>query len=59
MSTIIDSQTAESAMVAEWLPPLGTVYRLRVEQYEAMVLAGVFTKHDRLHLINGMQECAS
>jgi Uma2 family endonuclease len=54
MSTIIDSQTAESGLVTEWLPPPRSVYRLSVEQYEAMVLSGVFTKHDRLHLINGM-----
>jgi hypothetical protein len=59
MSTIVDSQTAESGPVTEWLPPPGSVYRLSVEQYEAMVLSGVFTKHDRLHLINGMLECAS
>lgn len=36
---------------AEWIPkPLA---RLTVEQYEAMVDSGVFTKRDRFHLING------
>jgi hypothetical protein len=59
MPTIIDSPTTESALVTEWLPPPRSVYRLSVEQYEAMVISGVFTKHDRLHLINGMLECAS
>jgi hypothetical protein len=59
MSTIVDAQETESALVTEWLLPPGSVYRLSVEQYEAMVLSGVFTKHDRLHLINGMLECAS
>lgn len=54
MSTIVDPQTAETAYVSEWLPPAKSVYRLSVEQYEAMVLSGVFAKHDRLHLINGM-----
>jgi hypothetical protein len=59
MSTIIDSQTTESVLVTEWLPSPRSVYRLSVERYEAMVLSGVFTKHDRLHLINGMLICAS
>ncbi len=54
MSTIIDLQPAESALVTEWLPLPKSVYRLSVEQYEKMVVSGVFTKHDRLHLINGM-----
>ena len=31
-----------------------SVYRLNVNQYEAIVRAGVFTKRDRLHLINGI-----
>jgi len=29
-------------------------YRLTVDQYEAMVDAGIFTKHDRLELIEGL-----
>jgi Uma2 family endonuclease len=37
---------------ADWIPsPLA---RLTVDQYEAMVDSGVFTKRDRLHLINGL-----
>jgi Uma2 family endonuclease len=30
------------------------LYRISLDQYEAMVEAGVFTKRDRLHLINGL-----
>jgi Uma2 family endonuclease len=36
-----------------WVPALPTLYRLSIAQYEAMVASGVFTKRDRLHLING------
>jgi Uma2 family endonuclease len=53
MSTIIATQPAESA-APQWLPAPTSVYRLNVEQYEAMVRSGVFTKRDRLHLINGI-----
>jgi Uma2 family endonuclease len=36
---------------AGWIP--SPLYRMTVEQYEAMVASGVFSKKDRLHLING------
>jgi Uma2 family endonuclease len=36
---------------AGWVPT--SLARLTVDQYEAMVESGVFTKHDRLVLING------
>ena len=40
---------------APWTLPPGLVpYRLTVDQYEAMVDAGIFTKHDRLELIEGL-----
>jgi Uma2 family endonuclease len=35
----------------EWVP--SPLYRLSLEQYEAMVESGVFTARDRFHLING------
>ena len=40
-------------------PPSGRsrpwpLYKLSVDQYEAMVESGIFTEHDRLQLINGM-----
>jgi len=34
-----------------WIPT--PLYRMTVEQYEAMVASGVFTTKDRFHLING------
>jgi Uma2 family endonuclease len=54
MSTIIDSFEARLSGFTAWLPPAGSIYRLNVEQYEAMVRSGLFTKRDRLHLINGI-----
>ena len=36
-----------------WVPSPQSLYRLRIEQYEALVASGVFTKRDRSHLING------
>jgi hypothetical protein len=54
MSTIAPMEPmtapADSADPA-WIP--SPLYRLTLEQYEAMVDAGIFTEHDRLHLING------
>jgi hypothetical protein len=37
-----------------WFPLLQSLYRLSIEQYEAMVASRVFKKRDRLHLINGL-----
>ena len=54
MLTIFDSFEAQLAGFTAWLPPADTIYRLSVEQYEAMVRSGLFTKRDRLHLINGI-----
>ena len=47
MSTITATEPMES-------PCPWPLYRMPVEQYEAMVESGFFTKHDRLHLINGI-----
>ena len=38
----------------DWAPPPRSIYRLTVDQYEAMVSSGVFTGRDRLHLIDGI-----
>jgi hypothetical protein len=54
MSTVIEPDHAAVGPVAEWLPTAASVFRLNIEKYEAMVRSGVFTKHDRLHLINGI-----
>jgi hypothetical protein len=37
-----------------WAPPAESLYRLSLEQYEAMVASGVFTHRDRFHLIRGL-----
>jgi Uma2 family endonuclease len=52
MSTITPLQPT-TATQPSWVPSLPTLYRLSIAQYEAMVASGVFTKRDRLHLING------
>jgi Uma2 family endonuclease len=39
---------------SDWLPPPTSIHRVTVDQYEAMVASGAFTKRDRLHLINGI-----
>ena len=36
------------------LPPAPSPYRLRVDQYDAMVAAGILTKRDRIELIEGL-----
>lgn len=51
MSTATAMPTAIQAAHAGWIP--SPLYRMTVEQYEAMVASGVFSKKDRLHLING------
>lgn len=37
-----------------WAPPPESIYRLTVDQYEAMVDRGLLTRRDRLHLIDGI-----
>jgi hypothetical protein len=49
MSNIIDPLSD-----SHWMPAPESIYRLSVDQYEAMIAAGVFTKRDRFHLINGL-----
>ncbi len=39
------------AILPDWIP--SPLYRLTVEQYEAMADAGIFGERDRVHLING------
>ena len=38
----------------EWVPASGSLYRMTVEKYEEMIASEVFTKRDRLHLIQGL-----
>jgi Uma2 family endonuclease len=35
-------------------PPSRRLYRMTMQKYEAMVQSGLFTKHDRFHLVEGL-----
>ncbi len=52
MSMITPTQPIESRNLSEWIP--SPLFRMSLERYEAMVESGLFTKRDRLHLINGI-----
>jgi len=54
MSTFFETHTTGNLANEMWLPAPASVYRLSVDQYEAMVRSGVFDARDRLHLINGI-----
>jgi Uma2 family endonuclease len=51
MSTIVLPQPPNPTADPGWIP--SPLYRMTVEQYEAMVASGAFSKTDRFHLING------
>jgi Uma2 family endonuclease len=51
MSTITPTQSIESPNLFEWIPT--PLFRINLEQYEAMVESGAFSERDRFHLING------
>jgi Uma2 family endonuclease len=54
MATIAPAQPRigpAPAVPPEWVPQ--SLYRLRLEHYEAMVEVGTLTTRDRVHLING------
>ena len=53
MATLTPTEPVTSPSQTEWIPSPQSLYRLSLQQYEAMVAAGIFTKRDRLHLING------
>jgi Uma2 family endonuclease len=48
---MITAQSTEPPAITEWVPAL--LYRMGVDQYESLVESGVFTKRDKLHLIDG------
>ena len=55
MATIAPAQPKPGpapAVPPEWVP--GSLYRLTIEQYEALVEAGILMTRDRVHLINGL-----
>ncbi len=54
MSAIAETPPLPSPDVATWSPAPHSIYRFTVEQYEALLDAGVLTRHDRCHLINGI-----
>jgi Uma2 family endonuclease len=51
MATITDSQTKNPLAPAEWTP--APLYRMSVEQYEALIGSGTFRDHDRFQLVIG------
>src|SRR5689334_16396495 len=51
MSTIAPTQPTRPQADPAWVP--SSLYRLTMDQYEAMVDAGIFTGRERVHLING------
>jgi Uma2 family endonuclease len=51
MSTATIPQPATIPGIPPWVPT--SLHRLSLEQYEAMVEAGILGKHDRVHLIDG------
>ncbi|HZW33154.1 MAG TPA: Uma2 family endonuclease [Isosphaeraceae bacterium] len=51
MSTVAVPQPRTSPADPGWVP--SSLYRVTLEQYEAMVDTGIFTGRDRVHLING------
>jgi Uma2 family endonuclease len=50
----IEIDDATETSCASWLPSPDSLYRLSIEKYEAMVASGLFTRHDRFHLIDGL-----
>jgi Uma2 family endonuclease len=51
MSTTAVKKPRKPASDASWIP--SSLYRLTLEQYEAMVDSGIFTGRDQVQLING------
>ena len=51
MSTVTPVSSFESPVLAEWVP--SPLFRISLDQYEAMVNSGAFSESDRFHLING------
>ncbi len=51
MATVTPMQPAVSPTDPAWVP--SPLYRMSLEQYEAMIASGAFTKRDRVQLKNG------
>jgi Uma2 family endonuclease len=52
MSTVALTQSMPMPVDPGWVP--SSLYRLTLEQYEAMADAGILTVRERVHLINGL-----
>jgi Uma2 family endonuclease len=53
MSTFAPTEPNVSIKEGDYIPSPGSLYRMSVEKYEALVASGVFSKRDRFHLVNG------
>jgi Uma2 family endonuclease len=51
MSTITRTKPVSPPVGPDWVP--AHLYRITLQQYEAMIASGAFNKRDRVHLING------
>jgi Uma2 family endonuclease len=51
MSTMTPVQPIEWPGIQEWVP--SPLFRMTLEQYEAMVASGAFSERDRFYLLNG------
>ncbi len=51
MSTVGPVESAAMPALADWIPE--RLHRFTLDEYEALVAAGVFGRKSRLHLING------
>ena len=54
MSTTASTGPLTSPTISDWLPSPTSIYRLTVDEYEAMVVSGHFGKGNRIHLIDGI-----
>jgi Uma2 family endonuclease len=52
MSTFTTTEPTSPTVGPDWVP--SPLYRITLEQYEAMIASGAFTKRDRVHLIRGL-----
>ncbi len=50
MSTITATKSRKPSSDRSWIP--SSLYRLTLEQYEAIVDSGIFTGRDKVQLIN-------
>jgi Uma2 family endonuclease len=51
MPTITEPKRSQFSSDPSWIP--SSLYRLTLEQYEAIVASGIFTARDKIQLING------